>query len=180
MKPPFLTGERVYIRAMVLEDKDCAVAWFDSDFPVNAVRAEKFLRDEIKEIWAARRKYYVIVRTDNDQVIGGIKSKSWDMRAADLTIRMAPHLSPDEADSYKADALRLFVPWMRDEHEYMAQTIEIAADETACIAAAEEMDLFFGARFRGFLRRPGGRIDLLVYQALNESWQPAQAASAND
>jgi hypothetical protein len=51
MKPPFLTGERVYIRAMVLEDKDCGVAWFDSEFPVNAVRAEKFLRDEIRENW---------------------------------------------------------------------------------------------------------------------------------
>jgi RimJ/RimL family protein N-acetyltransferase len=175
MRPPFLTGERVYIRAMVEEDKNCGVAWFNSEFPVNAVRAEKFMRDEIKEIWGARRTYYVIVRTDNDEVIGGIKLKSWDMRAADLTIRMAPHLSKDAADGYKADALRLFVPWIRDEHEYMAQTIEIAEDETHCIAAAEEMNLYFGARFRGYLRRPDGRIDLLVYQALNPNWVVADA-----
>jgi RimJ/RimL family protein N-acetyltransferase len=175
MKPPFLTGERVYIRAMVLEDKDCAVAWFNSEFPVNAVRAEKFLREEIKDTWGARRKYFVIVRNDNDQVIGGIKSKSWDMRATDLTIRMAPHLSFEEADSYKADALRLIVPWLRDEHEYMTQTIEIAADESACIEAAEEMDLYFGARFRGYLKRPGDRVDLLVYQALNPKWEVVNA-----
>lgn len=175
MRPPFLTGERVYIRAMVEEDKNCAVAWFDSDFPVNAVRAEKFMRDEMKETWAARRKYYVIVRTDSDEVIGGIKLKSWDFRAADLTIRMAPHLSHDAADGYKADALRLFVPWIRDEHEFMAQTIEIAEDEAHCIAAAEEMDLHFGARFRGYLRRPDSRIDLLVYQALNPNWVVADA-----
>lgn len=175
MKPPFLTGERVYIRAMVEADKNCAVAWFDSEFPVNAVRAEKFMREQIKEILSARRKYYVIVRTDSDQVIGGIKLKSWDMRAADLTIRMAPHLSQDAADGYKADALRLFVPWIRDEHEFMAQTIEIAADENQCIAAAEEIGLHFGARFRGYLRRPGERIDLLVYQALNPKWEVLDA-----
>jgi RimJ/RimL family protein N-acetyltransferase len=170
MKPPFLTGERVYIRAMIEEDKNCAVAWYDSEFPVNAVRAEKFMREEIKVSWAALRKYFVIVRTDNDQVIGGIKMKSWDMRSADLSIRMAPHLSPEDADGYKADAIRLFVPWIRDEHEYMAQTIEIADDEPQCIAAAEEMDLYFGVRFRGYLRRPGKRIDLRVYQALNTKW----------
>lgn len=177
MKPAFLTSDRIYIRAMVEDDKNCGVAWFDSEFPVNAVRAEKFMREAITETWAARRRYYVIVRVDNDQVIGGIKSKSWDLRAADLTIRMAPHLSPEEADSYKADVLRLFVPWMRDEHEYMAQTIEIAADETECIAAAEEMDLYFGARLRGYLRRPGERIDLLMYQALNPAWLPDPSTS---
>jgi hypothetical protein len=175
MKPPFLTGERVYIRAMVEDDKNCATAWFNSDFPVNAVRAEKYLKDSITETWAARRKFYVIVRTDNDEVIGGIKLKTWDMRAADLTIRMAPHLSRDAADGYKADALRLFIPWVRDEHEYMAQTIAIAADEMHCIAAAEEMDLYFGVRFRGYLRRPEGRIDLLMYQALNTKWEVASA-----
>ncbi len=170
MKPPFLTGERVYIRAMIEEDKNCAVAWYDSEFPVNAVRAEKFMREEIKVSWAARRKYFVIVRTDNDQVIGGIKMKTWDMRSADLAIRMAPHLSPEDADDYKADAIRLFIPWIRDEHEYMAQTVEIAEDEPQCIAAAEELDLYFGVRFRGYLRRPGKRIDLRVYQALNTNW----------
>jgi RimJ/RimL family protein N-acetyltransferase len=176
MKPPFLSNDRIYIRAMVLEDKDCAVAWFNSEFPVNAVRAEKFLRDNIKESWGARRrKYFAVVRAEDDQVIGGIKLKSRDMRAADLTFKMAPHLSPEEADQYKAEALRLFVPWIRDEHEYMAQTIEIAADEPACIAAAEEMDLYFGVRFRGYLRRPGGRIDMLVYQALNPKWEVVNA-----
>jgi RimJ/RimL family protein N-acetyltransferase len=175
MRPPFLTGERVYIRAMVEDDKNHGVAWFDSEFPVNAVRAEKFMRDEIKDIWAARRKYFVIVRTDSDNIIGGIKLKSWDFRSADLTIRMAPHLSRDAADGYKADALRLFVPWIRDEHEYMAQAIEIAADENQCLAAAEELDLYFGARFRGYLRRPEGRIDLLVYQALNTKWEVVDA-----
>lgn len=175
MKPPFLTGERVYIRAMTMEDKDCGVAWFSSVFPVNAERAERFLREEVKETFAARRRYYVIVRTEDDQVIGGIKVKSWDLRAADLRVTMAPHLLPEDADIYKADALRLVVPWIRDEHEYMALTVRFAEDETACIAAAEEMDLYFGARFRGFLRRPGERIDLLIYQALNPAWEAANA-----
>ncbi len=175
MKPAFLTGERVYIRSMKLDDKDRATAWFNSVFPVNAVRAEKFLRDEVKDVWGARRKYFVIVRIEDDTVIGGIKKKSWDMRTADLTFRMAPHLSSEDADQYKAEAIRLFVPWLRDEHEYMTQTIEIAEDETACLQTMEDMDLYFGARFRGYLRRPGGRIDLLVYQALNPKWEVVNA-----
>lgn len=175
MKPPFLTGDRVYIRALTMEDKNRAVAWFNSVFPVNSERAERFLRDEVTETWAARRQYLVVVRSDDDEIIGGIKLKTWDLRSMDLRINMAPHLAPEEADSYKAEALRLLVPWMRDEHEYMATTIRFAEDETACIAAAEEMELYFGARFRGFLRRPGGRIDLLIYQALNRAWEAVNA-----
>jgi RimJ/RimL family protein N-acetyltransferase len=175
MKPPFLTGERIYLRAMMMEDKDHATAWFNSPFPVNAVRAETFLKEEIKETWGARRRYFAIVRLEDDRIIGGLKFKSWDFRAADITITMAPHLSPAEADGYKAETLRLFLPHMRDEHEFMAQTVEIAEDETACIAAADEMGLFYGARLRRYLARPDGRADLLVYQALNPKWEAPDA-----
>jgi RimJ/RimL family protein N-acetyltransferase len=175
MKPPFLTGERIYMRAMTLEDKDQATAWFDSPFPVNAVRAEKFLKDELKENWGARRSYFVVVRLEDDRIIGGLKFKTWNHRIADITIKMAPHLSPEEADSYKAEVLRLFLPWRRDEHEYMAQTVAIAEDEEACIAAADEMNLYFAGRFRRYLARPSGRADLLVYQALNPKWEVRDA-----
>jgi len=37
----YLTGEHLYIRAMVAADAACAAAWFDSPFPVNAVRAKE-------------------------------------------------------------------------------------------------------------------------------------------
>jgi RimJ/RimL family protein N-acetyltransferase len=175
MKPPFLTGERIYLRAMMMEDKDHATAWFNSPFPVNAVRAEKFLKDEITETWGARHRYFAIVRLEDDRVIGGLKFKSWDFRAADITIKIAPHLSPAETDRYKAEVLRIFMPHMRDEHEFMTQSIELAEDETACIAAAEEMGLYYAARFRRYLARPGGRADLLIYQALNPKWEMPDA-----
>jgi len=40
MRAVYLTGEHLYIRAMVAADMERATAWFDSPFPVNAVRAE--------------------------------------------------------------------------------------------------------------------------------------------
>ena len=172
MKPPFLTGEHVYIRAMLATDKDCASAWFDSVFPVNAERAEDFLRENVQDRWGeAKRERYVIARSSNDEVIGGIITDTLDYRTTTLTFRMAPHLSPSDADEFKASALRLVVPWLRDEYEYMAQSIPIAADESACLAAADELDLVLGVQFRGYLARSGQRVDLLLYQALNPRWE---------
>jgi RimJ/RimL family protein N-acetyltransferase len=175
MRPAFLNGEQVYIRAVFPEDTKCAAAWYESVFPIYAERAEAILREDLQEMWAAKVARYVVVRSEDDAVIGGIVFKTDNQRTGEAKIHMAPYLSFDEADQYKAETIRLFVPWMRDEHEYMAVTVRIADDEPASIAAAEELDLYFGVRFRGYLRRPEGRVDLRLYQALNPKWEVVDA-----
>ncbi len=44
LRATYLTGERVYLRAMVAADKETAAAWFPSLFLVNASRAEAWLK----------------------------------------------------------------------------------------------------------------------------------------
>jgi RimJ/RimL family protein N-acetyltransferase len=167
LRATFLSGEHVYIRALVLEDKEHAVAWFRGPFPVNAGNAESFLREEHKNL-EPNEQHLAIVRADGDEVIGG--AALWtDRRVAYLTCKMAPWVS--DADERQADALRLLVPWLRDEGEMMVTDVKIAADEPLSIAAAEALGMVHTATQRQWLVRPSGRIDEHRYEALNRRWQ---------
>ncbi len=90
-----------------------------------------------------------------------------------VRFHLAPWLPSPEADELRAEALRLCVPWLRDEVELMTVTIPIGADETATLAAAEAVGMIQGARLREHLFRPNGRVDLFYYQALNPRWAVA-------
>ena len=173
MTQSFLTGDRVAIRAMKLADKDQAIAWFDSPFPVNTARAETFLREEHTATWHPDTTYLAIVRPGTDEVLGGVSMWTDDRRVGWVRITMAPAL--DEADRLRGDALRLLIPWWRDEFEFMAVNVEIAADQPGTIAAAEELDMVPAVRWRQNLARPDGYVDLLIYQALNPDWGTSNA-----
>jgi RimJ/RimL family protein N-acetyltransferase len=173
MMETFLTGIRVSIRAMKLSDKDQAVAWFDSPFPINAARAETFLREEHTATWHPSTTYLALVRAGSDEIVGGASMWTDERRTGWVRIRMAPVL-PD-ADVLRADSLRLLIPWWRDEHEFMAVTVEIAADEVETIAAAEELGMIPAVRWRENVARDDHYVDLLLYQALNPRWEVADA-----
>jgi RimJ/RimL family protein N-acetyltransferase len=162
----FLTGEQLYIRAMRMKDKEQAAAWFEGPFPVNAPRAETFLREVHTETWHPRTSYWAIVRRESEEILGGAWMWSSDRLSGWLWIKMAPWLA--DADVLRADALRLLIPWLRDEHEYMEVSVEIPADEPASIAAAEGLGMAMNTRWRENVARPGHYVDLLVYQAIND------------
>jgi RimJ/RimL family protein N-acetyltransferase len=174
LRAVYLTGDRVYIRALLLGDKEHATAWFDSPFPINATRAEEYLRETHKG-QLSRRLPLVIARRDTDEVIGGVLVRSND-RHADIRTRMAPWLA--DGDDLRAAALRLLVPWLRDEAQHMTVTVEIAADQARTIATAEQLGMQQTARFREYVARPGGRVDLLILQALNPFWERAAEGDA--
>jgi RimJ/RimL family protein N-acetyltransferase len=173
MQPTFLTGERLYVRAMRFADKEQAIAWFEGPFPVNAPRAETFLREVHHETWHPPTTYLAIVRLETDEVVGGVRMWSHDRRSGYLRITMAPCLA--DADGLRADALRLLIPWWRDEHEFMEMTVELPADEPKSIAAAEALGMVLNTRWRESVARPGHFVDLLVYQALNARWEAPDA-----
>ena len=174
MRPPYLTGDRIYLRPMLLGDREHGAAWFDSPFPVNFARAEAFLKEEHTEGWEpAPRLHLAIVRLAGDEVIGGATVDGPGGRTSELLVRVAPWLA--DGDEVRAEVLRLAVPWLRDEVEMMTVTAPIAADEATVIAAAEELGMVLGARLREHVARPGDRVDLLLYQALNPRWQVRDA-----
>lgn len=166
MKPVYLSGETVYLRPMVPEDKEIAVAWYDSPLPANSVLAEKTLTDLHSRMWSATTRQYAIARQDDDQVIGGaaIHFQQGDRKAM-INLHMAPLL--DDAGELKAAALRIVVPWLLDEHNMRRVDIMLGANEVDTIAVAEELGMFPGVRLREYWHCPGGRVDVLIYQVLN-------------
>jgi RimJ/RimL family protein N-acetyltransferase len=172
MRPAHLTGERLYVRAIVAPDADHAAAWFHETFLMNAPRA-KVMLEEMNEGRSRIRARYVIVRLEGDEIVGGVEIDDPDGRRCLLELSMAPWLS--DPDEVRADALRILVPFLRDETELMVVGVWIAADQPATIAGAEAAGMVLGARLREFVARPGGRVDRLLYEALNPRWEVRDA-----
>lgn len=167
MRAVYLTGEHLFIRALVAADAACAAAWFDSPFPVNAVRAEAWLKETHASVDRPPTLHYAIVRTEDDAVIGGVTLET-DYRIGTLTLRIAPWLP--NADALRAAALRILHPWLRDDLELMTFVIHIPADQPETIAAAEALGMVPGVRLREAIARPSHRVDELIYQALLTPW----------
>lgn len=173
MQAPYLTGERIYLRRMRLDDKDHALAWHDSVFPISAARAEKVLRDESTVSWNPPKVRLAVIRRVDDQIIGRVTIHVHLRRLGYIDFRFAPWLeNPDES---QADVLRVIVPWLRDEHELMTVVAQFAADCPETIAAAEALGMELVARLREYLAAPGGRVDQLHYQAVGRPWEVRDA-----
>lgn len=174
MRAVYLTGERVYLRAMIADDKGMAATWFAGPFPSNAAQGERWLKEAHIDAWGANKpRYLTIVRVEDDAPIGGVSLVVRENRRGQLRFAMAPWL--DDADAPRADALRLLVPWVRDDLELMTLDLYLAADEAVTRAVAEELGLRESARLREFIARPGNRVDRLLYQALNAPWRVTDA-----
>ncbi|HEY8598554.1 MAG TPA: GNAT family protein [Thermomicrobiales bacterium] len=174
MRAIYLTGETVYLRAMLASDKENAAAWYASPFPINATRAEEWLKEAHTDIWGNNKpRHYLIARVTDDEAVGSATLTSRGSRRGMLTFAMAPWR--DDADLLRAEALRLIVPWVRDDLELMHLMLTVAADETATVAAAEDLGLQRAARLRGFVARPTGRVDRVLYEALNTPWRVGDA-----
>ena len=170
MRAIYLTGEMIYLRAFVLDDKARAQCWFQGPYPVDATRAEAWLKDEHKNPWA-RTKHFAICRLDDDDIVGS--TKVWtDFRHAMVTFYTAPLLA--NADALRGDAIGVMTRWLRDEGEHLTVTFALASDEQVSIAAAEAAGCIETARFREHIVRPGYRVDKVYFQALNPRWRIAE------
>jgi len=170
MRIVYLTGERVYVRPLVLADKDSASAWHPGPFLMGAVQAEKVLKDDA----AGPARRLALVRSQTDEIVGSVKLTSNDgFWRCWLTFHMAP--STIDSDALRAEALRLIVRWLRDQVEVMVVSVEVAGDEAETIAAARDLGMTLGVRLREFVARAGCRVDRLTYQALNPRWEVKDA-----
>jgi RimJ/RimL family protein N-acetyltransferase len=175
LRPVWLRGDRVYLRAMLKEDAERGSAWLDPTFPLNAPRAERTLEEEHGAgSWERPRRRLAIARLDGDEVVGSLVLLTRDgFRTGRLAFTMAPWL-PD-ADAVRAEALTLAIRWLRDEMEMMVLALELAADQAETIAAAEAIGMVPGARLREWYATPAGRVDCVEYQALNPRWEVRDA-----
>jgi RimJ/RimL family protein N-acetyltransferase len=157
----YLTGPTVYLRALVDGDKERAAAWLEETFPVNAPAAEAALKEENKAPWWSRSGLrLVIVRRDGDEVVGGVRIW-WGSEARRCGLEFSMAAWESKADSVRADALRLVVPWLRDEMESMVVGVTLASDQTESVLAAREVGMERQGTLREWFGRPGGRADAL-------------------
>ncbi len=182
MRAIYLMGTKVYLRAMIESDKESGIAWFNSGmplsgfgnhYPINAAQAETVLKEENSGAWGGANRRYAIVRNDGEQVVGGLKESSNYPIVAQLGIHMAPMLA--DADGLQAEALSLVIPWLRDERQFRLVQIYLAADQTETIAAAEAVNMTEVVRLRRHVARPGSRVDLVMYEAVNPRWAGVHA-----
>lgn len=162
----YLTGRRVYLRGMLEDDKDHAIAWHDSVFPVNSAFGEEQLKEQHQRMWDVARRQLAIVRVDDDAVVGGAAIRYGGDRRAEIRLHMAPLLA--DADNMQAETLQLLVPWLLEEHNMRRVDVDLAADQETAIAAVQALGMFEGVRLRQFFHKPGnGRVDCLIFQILN-------------
>lgn len=175
MRVSYLTGRRVALRPLVLGDKATASAWYPRPYPIDAARAETWLKENHKDIWP-RTIYYALVRADgaatpeaaDDEIVGSVRI-NWNTQQANVRFTMASWLT--DADALRADAIGVVVPWLIDEREMLVVTVALASDEAASIVAASSIGMREMARLREHIARPGGRVDLLYFQKLNRPWR---------
>jgi RimJ/RimL family protein N-acetyltransferase len=166
--PAYLTGERLTVRALVKDDAAAAVAWWPGPLPTNAPAAESWLKEHHKAAWWPSDPLYLAIAEASDgRPVGGVEIEHPQDRIALLRLWIAPSFALDEADRLQAEALTLLVRWLRDEVEAWVVTVPIPADCPATLAAAEALGMVRGTRLRQFVARPGHRVDLCEYQALN-------------
>lgn len=179
MRPAYLTGDRIYLRPLLTGDADQATAWFESSFPINSTRAAAFLKEAHTRAWGeAPTLHLAVVRLADEVVVGGATVEGHTGPHGQVRIRSAPWMSPEEAEALRADMLKLVIPWLRDELELLTVTVDIAADERASIAAATALGMVLGVRLREHLVRPGGRVDILRFQALNPNRRVPEGTDA--
>ena len=175
--PSYLSGERIYLRAPLKEDTAASASWFPSVFPVGPGKAESHLKEQLKRVWwPGDNLHLMMVRTDDDQIVGGVIVEHPTGPTTNVTLRLSPILAFADADRTQADTLTILVRWLINEAEVLTITVNVGADQHLTLAVASDLGMSQQVRLREFLARPGGRIDMIQLQALN----PRRAASVTD
>lgn len=171
--PSYLTGEQHYLRAPVLADAEVTAAWFPDRFPVNATRAEAYLKETLTTVWSTGANILLmVVRSSDDQVVGSVRIEHPTGPAAQVDARFAPTLSAEDMDGVQADVLAIINPWLFNEAEVLTITIGVGADQPRTLAAASVFGMTQQVRLREYLARPGGRTDLIQLQAVSPRRAP--------
>src|SRR3954447_1399288 len=92
----YLTGEMLYLRAMVAGDRGHTAAWFNNPFPMSPDRADRWLKEAHPRAGQPRTIHLVVVRAADETVIGGAELKT-DYRTGTLALHIGPSLPDGDA-----------------------------------------------------------------------------------
>ena len=164
----FLVSDEVDVRGVEERDATYVMNWRKSLFPVSIARGETIIKEEIPKQGGQRKNTLMIVRKVDDVAVGSILLNHWEPG-----LMVDVHVTPifgDVGQRWKAGALSLVVPWLVDERNLPIVWLDMPADETVAIAAAERLGVRRTGRLREMLSRDGQRVDRLLYDHPNKEW----------
>lgn len=162
----FLVGEEVYIRAIEPGDAKFGQSWTTTILPRSTERYEKWIKEEMTK--ARRQATYIILRKRDDVPVGSIRTWRWDP-----TTYVQANVDPlygEQGQGWKAEALRMALPWLVDEQHRPRVAVSIPGDDGPTIDALNDIGARQVVRFREQLRTWGGRTDQLRFEYLNRQW----------
>jgi RimJ/RimL family protein N-acetyltransferase len=162
----FLVGENVYIRAIEPSDAKYGQAWTNSILPRATTWYEKWIKEELPK--QKRHAAYIILRKRDDVAVGSIRT--WRYDPTTYTDAYVDPLYGEQGQAWKAEAIRMAIPWMVDEQHRPRIQLSVAGDDQVTIEALEALGARQAARFREQVRTWGGRVDGLRFEYLNRQW----------
>ncbi|MGC4189744.1 MAG: GNAT family protein [Thermomicrobiales bacterium] len=161
----FLVGEEIYIRRIEKNDAKGAMSWRDRIFPVSPSVTEEWIA---KEMMKSGRDWYAVVRKSDDRVVGGFQFRGHRIHT-DMRIAIDP-LFGDAAGRWKAEVIRLVLPWRSEEQQRMSTVLTITGNETEALAAALAAGAWEAARAPKLILKDGEWVDLVTMVHLNAQW----------
>jgi len=162
----FLVGDAVYLRPIEKADAPWASSWRDSRFPLSRARVETWIAEEM--VKDRDTQWLAIVGRADDRVIGSVRTHE-RRGVAGLEI-VVDRLLGARGARWRAEALRLVLPWLIDQRGIRRVSVAIDGDDDAPIAAANALGMRQVARLREQIDRGGRRVDRLVFEAHNRQW----------
>lgn len=160
----FLVGEEIFIRRIEKADAKYAMSWRNNVFPRSPSVTEEWIT---KETTKDGRDWYTIVRKADDRPVGSVTLAGQGIHTF-ITITIDPLYA--EAGRWKAEVIRLLLPWRSDEQKKISQFFSLTGDETEAIAAALETGAFEATRTPKLILKDGEWVDLVRFAHLSPAW----------
>jgi RimJ/RimL family protein N-acetyltransferase len=162
----FLSGPTLYVRGMELSDAEHITAWSASPFPVNLDAAEEQIRGG-----AAGFAYRLIAcRHEDDQPVGSIEYVERFRTGGWITSLYTDPLLGKEGSAIQAELVRLVVPWLLLEHDWMAVRLQTVAGNEIVEQAARSIGMRVAFRLREAAWVDGRWRDVACFEALHPTW----------
>jgi len=159
-----LVGEEIYLRRIEKGDAQLTTSWRESFVPHAPSTTETWITETIAK---GKTSWFAIIRKHDDRIVGSLQITG-GMTGSYVEAYVDPLFSA--AGRWKAEAVRLVVPWEVDEKERMRCLITLASDDVETIAALTELGAWEATRSPGYLNRGTSRADLVRFAYLNRDW----------
>ena len=177
MQNPFITGERVYLRPLEMEDVDSFIVWLNDEeirqyvkrtSPLNRIREREFIERLYKD---DREIILGIVLEEDDRLIGNIALHGIlnPYRHATLGIFIGDKTCWSKG--YGTEALRLMLGHGFDQLNLHRIYLTVLGFNARAIRAYEKVGFRREGAFREQTYRDGKYHDILIMGILEDEWR---------